>query len=200
MGLKLVTPPAEQPISLEEAKRHLRVDFDDDNEIIEAFITAAVDFVDGPGGYLGRALIDQTWDYYFDEFPATGPIEIPLPPLIEILGVFYTDADGTEQEFSSYSSNMPGNPGKVYLPSGGSWPSIQSVSDAVRVRFRAGYLDQNASPPVESVPGSIKSAILIYIGNLYANRESVVVGQTVATVPWAAEQLLRRHRFYLGMA
>lgn len=203
MGLKLVTAPDTQPITLAQAKMQCRaVEFTDDDELIEMFIDAAVDFVDGPSGFLGRALIEQTWDYYLDAFPASGPIEIPLPPLIEVVGLFYQDADGTEQEWTStnYVLDTSGNPGKVSLGSGVSWPTTISESEAVRIRFRAGYLDQGVSPAVDNVPGAIKAALLIHVADLYANRESSIVGQTVTKIPWSAENLLRRYRFYLGMA
>ncbi len=200
MAMKRFIEPATWPVTLAEAKAHLRVDFDDDNDLIEAYIEAAVDFVDGYGGYLGRALIDQTWDYYLDAFPGTDPIEIPLPPLIEVIGVFYQS--GGEQEFSSssYTVDPTGEPGRISLLSGGSWPTAETVSNAVRIRFRAGYLDQGVSPPVESVPGTIKAAILLHIGDLYANRETVVVGQTITKIPRSVDALLSRHKYYLGMA
>jgi uncharacterized phiE125 gp8 family phage protein len=159
MGLKLVTAPAEQPITLAQAKMQCRAtEFTDDDTLIELFIDAAVDFVDGPSGFLGRALIDQTWDYYLDAFPTdSGPIEIPLPPLIEVIGLFYQDGDGVEQEWTStnYRVDASGEPGKISLGSGVSWPTPITEGDAVRIRFRAGYLNQIDSPAVESVPGAI---------------------------------------------
>jgi len=204
MGLKLVTAPTELPITLDQAKQQCRAtEFTDDDELIGLFIDAAVDFADGPSGFLGRALIDQTWDYYLDAFPASdGSIEIPLPPLIDVVGLFYQDSAGNEQEWTStnYVVDSSGNPGKISLASGTSWPTPIDQSGAVRIRFRAGYLDQGVSPAVANVPGAIKAALLIHVADLYANRESSIVGQTVEKLPWSAENLLRRYRFYLGMA
>lgn len=209
MALKLVTAPASEPVTLEQAKQHLREDSDDFNEQIEVFIEAATAYADGPSGFLGRALIDQTWDLYLDAFPAVTvvgtrnvyAIEIPLPPLIEVLGVFYLDSNGAEQTFdaASYTVDDASEPARIVLGSTGSWPTIQEAANAVRVRFRAGYLDQN-SPDAENVPGNIKAAILIMVGDLYQNRESSVIGQTVTKIPWSAEALLRRHRIYLSLA
>lgn len=204
MGLKLVTAPTDRPITLAQAKQQCRAtEFTDDDDLIDLFVDAAVDFVDGPSGFLGRALIDQTWDYYLDAFPANaGPIEIPLPPLIEVVGLFYQDGDGNEQEWpaANYRVDASGEPGKISLGSGVSWPTPITEGDAVRIRFRSGYLDQSDSPAVDAVPGAIKAAILIHVADLYANRESSIVGQTVSKLHWSAENLLRRYRFYLGMA
>lgn len=210
MGLKLVTAPTSEPVTLEQAKAHLREDSNDFNDQIEVFIEAATAYADGPSGFLGRALIDQTWDFYLDAFPAVTvvgsrnvyAIEIPLPPLIEVLGVFYLDSNGVEQTFdaASYTVDDASEPARIVLGSTGSWPTIQEAANAVRIRFRAGYLDQGVSPAVDNVPGSIKAAILIMVGDLYQNRESSVIGQTVTKIPWSAEALLRRHRIYLSLA
>lgn len=215
MGLKLITAPANDPVTLDEAKAHLRVDFDDDDMMIEAFIQAATEYVDGPKGFLGRALVQQTWDFYLDEFPAsrlsrrgwknTSYIQVPLPPLISVGGVFYLDASGTEQEMdtSTYRVDPSSEPGRILLSSGSSWPQIHCEEESsVRIRFTAGYIDSSQSPAVDNVPKMIKAAILLHIGDLYQNRETMVIGQRAAavTLPWASEQLLRPHRVYLSMA
>ena len=213
MGLKLITAPADDVVSLEEAKAHLREDSEDFDAQIQAFIYAATEFVDGPNGYLGRALIEQTWDYYLDEFPCRNDwslpvsrrrnyIEIPLPPLIEVVGVFYVNANGEEQQLdaSSYIVDDASQPARISLKSNASWPSVAEQPNAVRIRFRAGYIDATNSPPTPNVPFPIKAAILMYIGDLYQNRENQVVGDAIAKLPWASEQLLRPHRVYLSMA
>lgn len=203
VALKLITPPANDPISLQEAKDHLRIAHSDDDDLIEAFITAATKHVDGPRGYLGRALIEQTWDYYADAFPLCNkPLEIPLPPLLEIIGVFYLDSSGGEQEFSAaaYTIDYASEPARLWLPSSGSWPSSVAKTNAVRVRFRAGYLDESVSPAVDDVPADIRHAILLYIGSMYEYREQIVSSPTPGLLPWGAEQLLRNHRAHLGFA
>lgn len=196
-------------VSLEEAKAHLRVDTDDDDDQIEAMIQAATDFCEGPGSYLGRAISDQTWDYYVDEFPsyvaedpASKYLEIPLPPLKDVAGVFYNDSSGTEQEFdsASYTIDTAHEPGRILLGASSNWPTTIVAPSAVRVRFRAGYVDITQSPPLAMVPPTIKQAILLLVGNMYANRESVVVGTTAVQITMTVEYLLKRYRFYLGMA
>lgn len=70
----------------------------------------------------------------------------------------------------------------------------------MRIRFRAGFVDPGDSPFTTNVPGDIKSAILLYLGSLYEQRESIVIGATPVAMPWGAEQLLRRHNVQLGLA
>lgn len=198
MALRLITAPAEPAVSLEEAKKHLRVDHTDDDVLIAAYIEAATAHVDGLMGFLGRALVDQVWELVLDAFPAN-EIKVPLPPLIEVLSVKYDDSAGNEFTVnpSDYSVDNVSEPGWI-LPAG-SWPATFDGINAVRIRYRAGYLD-TSSPPVTKVPEDIKSAIKLIAGTLYAQRESVVIGQTAVMVPWAADAILRMKRIDLSMA
>lgn len=196
MGLKLIEAPATEPITLDEAKAHLRVTQADDDDLISIFIKAARQSAER---FLGRALIDQTWELILDEFPDS-EIEIPLPPLIEVVSIYYDDAAGDEQLVppADYAVDTSNSPGWV-VPVSSGWPSPIEAINSVRIRFRAGYLNTD-SPPAADVPFDIKAAILLTLGTLYAHRETIVVGQTVALLPWAAEQLLRPHRIHLSMA
>lgn len=189
--LNRVTAPADSPVTLAEAKAHLHVDHSDEDTLIQLLIEAATDYVDGPYGFLGRALIDQTWDYYADAFP-DGAVYLPLPPLIEIEGVYYLSG-GAEAEFTDYVLDEA--TGRLT----GTWPTADDETNAVRIRFRAGYLDTSVSPATANVPASIRAAILIHVADLYENRESQVAG-TVNQLPWSAEQLLRRYRYHLALA
>jgi uncharacterized phiE125 gp8 family phage protein len=216
MALKRVTAPANDPVSLDEAKAHLRVDYPDDDLLITACIKASTGFVEGPTGFIGRALIDQTWDLYLDGFPGQffrnafptlrsqrQSIEIPLPPLIEVVGVFFTDSAGNEQQLptSSYVVDAISEPARLVPARGAGWPVCgHHEVNSVRIRFRAGYLDMSNSPPTDNVPFEIKAAILMHVADLYANRETQVIGQGVTTLPWAAEQLLRPKRVPLSLA
>jgi uncharacterized phiE125 gp8 family phage protein len=216
MALKLVTAPANNPLTLDQAKAHLRVDFTDDDLLIAALVDAAVQYCDGPKGFLGRALARQTWDLYLDEFPCRfgsafhrrgnhcygAHIDIPLPPLINVVGVYYLDGAGNEIEIDAgaYTVDAVSEPGRV-VPVNFSWPTAAHVPNAVRIRFTAGYVTSD-SPPADNVPKPIVAAMLMYIGDLYANRETMLTGQRAAavTLPWASEQLLRPYRFTLSMA
>jgi uncharacterized phiE125 gp8 family phage protein len=94
MALTLITPPTVQPISLVEAKQHLRVVDNDDDDIIQLYIQAATEYVDGPYGFLGRALVTQVWQLTLDSFSAAHEIKIPLPPLQGIISIEYDDPSG----------------------------------------------------------------------------------------------------------
>lgn len=201
MGLRLITPPDGYPVSLALAKKHLREVDDDNDDLIGLYLAAATEYCDGAGGFLGRALLDQTWELVLDEFPSGEDLEIkiPLPPLIEVVSIKYDDSAGVEQTIDDgdYTVDNVTEPGWV-LPRS-AWPSALDAVNSVRVRFRAGYV--NADSPVEPrVPSAIKNAILILMAENFRNREASVIGASIAKVPWSAEQLLRRYRIDLSMA
>lgn len=197
MALRLITAPAETPVTLTEAKAHLRVVDDDDDAFIEILIPASTRHAER---FMGRAIIDQTWELVLDAFP-TCEIKIPLPPLIEVVSVVYDDEDGNEQTLSTsgYTVDNVSEPGWV-VPTDDTWPTTFDGINAVRIRFRAGYLDTLSSPQVANVPDDIRFGILLNIGSMFANRETVVIGVTATTLPWGAEQLLRAHRVDLSFS
>ena len=182
MGLKLITPPSQLPITLEEVKERLRVDFSDEDDKIEELITAATRYLDGKNGRLSRALVEQTWELALDAFPRRrmlrsfselhhvdpSEITIPLPPLIAIDSIAYTDANGSEQTLSSnqYEVDITSEPARLRPASGTCWPCTKCVMNAVRITFRAGYVD-DAEPPVMAVPDDIKTAIALHVKSLY---------------------------------
>lgn len=192
-SLKLVSAASTYPVTLEEAKAHLRVQDDEEDTLIGLYIAAATAYAES---YLGRSLIDQTWDLYLDDFPeGDTPIDIPRPPLIEVTEF----DDGQSPAFSGYSVDTSGS--RLYLTTPGtSWPVLQGTRNQVRIRYRAGYVDESVSPDVGSVPDDIRNAILLIIGTLYAQRETIVIGQAAVEIPFGAEALLLRHRVELSLA
>lgn len=192
MTLKLITAPATEPVTASEAKSHLRVDTTADDTLIGTLITAARQHVEN---HLRRALITQTWELVMDAFPAGDVIRLPRPPLVSVTSIKYTDVAGSESTFSSaaYVVDTDSTKGRVVLKSGETWPSdTLAAANGVRVRYVAGYGEASA------VPRPIRQAILLLIGTLYENRESVLVAQgvTVAQLPFGVEALLMPYRIF----
>lgn len=185
MPLALFAAPGTEPITLSEAKAHLRVTATDDDTLINSLITAARQWSED---FTRRALITQTWDYKLDA--VADEMEIPLPPLQSVTSVKYIDTLGVEQTLatSEYTVDAAATRGIVRLAYDKSWPSTRLQANAVTIRFVAGY--GNAA----AVPGTIKAACLLMLGELYARRETAIVGAPIATVPVSAEYLLWPHR------
>jgi uncharacterized phiE125 gp8 family phage protein len=165
MALTLVEPPTSLPVSVELAKSHLRVDTPEDDDLITHYINQATEYLDGPNGILGIAIMPQTWDLILDEFP-DGAIQIPLGPLLSIEAISYDDVDGVPQAMdpSDYYADTVSYDGWVLTVGDAAWPSTLDAINVVRVRFVAGHV---------TVPTRIKQAILLKVGAAYQNRESV---------------------------
>jgi uncharacterized phiE125 gp8 family phage protein len=190
MALTLVTGPAAEPVSVSEAKSHLRVDIADDDTLIGTLITAARVHVEQ---HVKRALVSQTWDLVLNRFPPGPEIRLPLPPLASVTSISYTDEDGGAGVVSSsdYVVDTDREPGRVVLKNGKAWPAvILREAAGVRVRFVAGY------GAAAAVPVPIKQAILLLVGTLYENREDTLVAQgvTVMRIPFGVEALLMPYR------
>lgn len=186
--LKLVTAPAEEPVTLAEAKTHLRVDDDitEDDTAITALISATRSSVED---FLWRALVTQTWDLFLECWPCSDEIRIPKPPIQSVTSVKYTDEDGVEQTFSasSYVVDTNADPGRILLKSGESWPSASlQPGNSIAIRFVAGY------GLAAALDNRIRQAMLLMIGHYYKNREDSVDTRrnNVLEIPKNSEWLL----------
>ncbi|MFC4623835.1 head-tail connector protein, partial [Daeguia caeni] len=131
--------PATMPVSLSEAKAHLRVDHDDQDDLITAQIKAATAYLDGWSGILGRALITQTWRQEFGRFADHLPL--PLAPVTAIDSVSYFDAGNVQQVLDPglYALHTDACGAHVEPQPGNAWPATFRRADAVSIIFTAGY-------------------------------------------------------------
>lgn len=66
MAIKIINPPIVEPITLEEAKQHLRVDGNDDDLLIQSLIKQAREWCEN---FQNRKYITQTLEFVLDTFP-----------------------------------------------------------------------------------------------------------------------------------
>jgi uncharacterized phiE125 gp8 family phage protein len=179
----LVTAPTSEPLTVEEVKLHLRLDYDNEDSWVAAQITAARQYVEDMAG---RQLVTATRKLILDYF--TCSVELPRAPLTAVTGITYVDADGVTQTLSTdvYTVDTDSVPGRVYLAYDQSWPDTRAEQKAVEITYTCGY-----GGPCD-VPRGIKSIMLLLIGNWYENREAVVFGQPYS-VPFATEALLAQY-------
>lgn len=186
MGYKLITGPVSEPVTLAEAKIHLKIDSDTtDDALIAVLITAAREWAEQ---YTRRVFVSQVWELALNYF-CNPEIWIEKTPVSVLTSIKYYDVNGTEQTlattvwgFSDYSE-----PGRVYLKYAQSWPTTRGQKDDIKIRFTAGYT---------TVPASVKDAILLIVGHLYENREDVVIGRQVNDLPKGSQFLLDPYRLF----
>lgn len=144
-----------EPITLAEAKLHLRVDDDlagpshTEDSLITSLIKTAREYVES---VTWQKIPEQVWDFYYDEWPVAGYFEL-FAPLAAVAGVYYTPDGESEAIFADVETDLPGN--RVLLKTDKSWPTdtLRQVTP-IRVRFTA---------KTDPVPSSLKAAMLLYI-------------------------------------
>lgn len=189
MALILVTAPTAEPVSLAEAKLHLRVDATDEDTMISSLITAAREYCEN---FQGRAYVEQTWELVLDAFPAGDYIELPRPPLRSVVSLTYTDSAGaaTVWDPANYIVDTASQPGRLVLAYDKTWPSVTlQPAGGIKVRFTAGY-----GTGASAVPARVKQAMLLLIGHWYEHREAVITGTISKALEHAIDALLWQDR------
>lgn len=206
MGNSIVTPPEEEPVTLDEAKAHLHEESNDNDALIAALIVAARQMVEKS---TRRSLVTQTRAADFWGFPGgstfsallTGhraerhnglnALQLPYGPVSAVTSVEYIDDAGVEQTLAAdqYVTDLNRDIPRLYAAPYISWPVCLSQPGAVTVTYTAGY---GAADDVEQ---GLKQLILLIIGHWYQNREAVVVeSATPSELPMAAQALINLYQ------
>jgi uncharacterized phiE125 gp8 family phage protein len=199
--LRTITPPASEPITLAEAKLHLRVeDTTDDSYITTLMYAARVDIE----AALKRQIINAQYKLVMDCPPETGVITMPRAPLVSVESVqYYANNVLTTLSPSKYVV-VPGDPGYVHPVASQSWlptlawpslalywPATDVRADAIQISFTAGMgatvgdLDPGAAAVV-------KCAMFLLLGHKYEHRQAVLADQgvTALELPLGVDRVL----------
>ena len=201
-SLRIKTAPTSEPVSLVDAKRHLRVDNSDDDAEITALITVARRWVEGVSG---RALVNQELLYSFTQDPPSGslpllpmpllvmpmimsapqimarPIELPRSPVTAVSSVVITDLDGNATALVSgtdYFIDLTVDPGRVRMQ----WMTVPRFLQHVQIDFTAGY-GADATAVNLAVPGLVH-AIKVMLAWLYEHRGDDDAADPPKIVDW----------------
>jgi uncharacterized phiE125 gp8 family phage protein len=186
MPTRRTVDPLVEPITLAQAKAHLRVDGSDEDVMIAGFIVAARQACEQR---TQRAMIESTYVTTLPGFESRMQLQ---GPLLAVSAVKYLDAAGSEQTLSpsAYVVDQYALPPAVLRASDATWPTVAAGRpDAVRITYTAGYATAAA------VPAPLVQWMLLQIGNMHQHRESTV-GGTVAELPYA-DALLQPYRLIL---
>ncbi|MET3601818.1 head-tail connector protein [Martelella mangrovi] len=165
---KRIAEPVARILTLDDVKAHLAVDFDDDDDLISAYILAVEQHLDGYGGILGRCLINQEWEQYFSFW--TGARMILCFPDVSAASVTYFDQDNVSRTLPADQYILLNSARGAYLQFLDSFavPSLYCRDDTITVRFTAGY---GAQP--ENVPAEVRQAAKMIVAAWYKVRAEV---------------------------
>jgi uncharacterized phiE125 gp8 family phage protein len=164
MSLQNITPPAVEPVTLADAKLHLKVDTPDDDALITRLIATARARAEW---HTGRALNTQDWILWLDCWPDWGIVEISLPPLQSVSAVtlYARDDSATVVDPATYQVDAASAPARLTLKSTVLPPTNLREINSVAIAFSAGYGDA-----ADDVPAGFRAAILDLVAFLYEHR------------------------------
>ncbi|KFI24516.1 hypothetical protein CG51_17885 [Haematobacter missouriensis] len=168
-----ITAPTDPVVTLTDLKQHLRVLHSDDDDLITAYEAAAVSWLDGYSGVLGRAILSQGWQ---ESFPAWGCMRLALPD-VSAAAVSYKDAAGTSQTVPDATLRFDGS---VVI--------IDATGPADASDITVVY---TCALPAGDLP-AIVQAVKMLVAHWYVRREAV--GEAVSSIPFAAEVLINHKR------
>jgi uncharacterized phiE125 gp8 family phage protein len=187
MTAALIAGPALEPVSLEEAKAHLRLDGEDDDLLLTGAIAAARVHVEAA---TRKKLIEQSWRVYLDAWPKRRIVGIPVAPLMAVDSVTVYDPEGDPilVDPGDYEADTVSVPGRLVLSS----PVPVLVGRAVNgieIDVTAGY-----GPSSIDVPAPLRQAIMMLVAHWYEHRGAVGHDLMLAAMPFGFDTLVAPYR------
>ncbi len=186
--LRLKTAPTLTPVSLAEAKTHLRIDssFTADDDYITTLINVATSAAEN---YTNLAIMEQSWYLDIDAFPDYFNLLKGTLRVLTINSITYSDENNASQTLASSNYFADGSikPARIYFAPDATIPSTYDKPNAVSVDFTLGFT------AASQVPAPIKQAVLLMVGTYYETRQTVS-DRTYKEIPQSAEFLLMPYR------
>lgn len=163
---RVTTGPTAEPVSLSFVKNWLKMDdIAVDDELIVLLMAAARERVEQLSG---RALMPQTIEEYFDEWPTCGYLSLCRAPVQSITSIQYRDdTDGTYQTWvaSNYEPDLIGAPCRVLIDPDGELPDTGNYPNRYKITYVAGYTSADV------VPATLKKAMAAQVCADYCERQ-----------------------------
>lgn len=188
MATTLLSGPTVEPVSLAEAKLHLRVDTNAEDTLIQSLIMASRLHIEAA---LDLALITQTWREHRDAWPRSRTINLQLRPVQSVTAVrILTDDDeGHSLDPDVFILDGAANPARLVWRGTGIAPAPNIAANGIEIDFVAGYGDKPSD-----VPQPIRQALLLLTAHWYENREPVEIGAAATVIPGTISELLSPYR------
>lgn len=174
--------PAAEPVTLSEAKAHLRVDLTDDDAIITRLISAAREWVEAQAG---RALMTQSWRMTLDAWPLGEAVTLIRPPVQAVTAVRTFSAEGVATVWpgANYAMSFGTEP-QALVRLAFTWPTPGRARTGIEIDVTCGY-----GAAAADMPASLRQAVLLKIAQLYERR-----GEDGADGPDEAQRLIAPFR------
>jgi uncharacterized phiE125 gp8 family phage protein len=183
----LITDATTEPLTDQEAVDHLREDMSNIAKI-KPYLTAARQSIEKE--LIGTKLTQSVWELQMDDWVTDyvgspviltyypnnyGFFTLPASPLVSITSIKYDDVNNVEQTMSTanYVVDTSSEPGRWRFTGNATVPSVADKTNAVRIRYTAGFGTAGASDGGQSaVPGPLKTAVRFRLQQLYERGEN----------------------------
>jgi uncharacterized phiE125 gp8 family phage protein len=179
MKRMLLEGPAMEPVTLAEAKAHLRLDGEDEDVLVGSLIAAARAAVETE---TRRVLIAQAWRAFVADWPADG-VSLPVVPALSVEEVRAIDGEGAASVLDGEAWAFDAVDGSVRL--------LEPVADAAEyeIDFTAGYGESGAD-----VPEPLRLAMRLLVTHWFENRSAAVLGADAAALPFGYREIVSPYR------
>lgn len=187
MSIVLTAAPAVEPVTLAEAKTHLRIDHDTEDAYIASLIVTSRLQIEAA---LGLALVTQSWRYTIDAWPTSGTLELPMRPgqSIEAIEIAHPSGTATALDPTAYLLDGDTNPARIALLTL-SPPLPELPIGGITISFTAGF-----GATAAAVPAPIRQALRLLVAHWFECREPSTAETTPKPIPDAVNALLAPYR------
>lgn len=169
-------------LSLEDAKRFIRVVGIEDDTDIQDFINSAITEAQD---ITNRQFASATYEMYLSNFPGEN-FKFQKNPVQEIVSIEYMDINGVYQTIDSTSYYLFNEyeVGKIVF---NTTPNVQMKNhkQAVRITFKSGY--------TSNFPADLRQWLKVRVSTSFEYREEIVIGTIVAKTNHV-DSVLQRYR------
>ncbi len=217
MGLRIITAPTVEPVTVAEVKTFARIDATGDpaadvaqDALLASLIAAAREAAES---LLSRSTAPTQLELSLSSFPRMSlqmfgsyssenvatPVELPRPPLLSVGAVAYLDTDGVEQVLppTAYTTEQPEARPALLFPVGDSWPETNGTRGAVRILYTAGWpvtgtgaaADPVAGTPADPYVSHAPETIKLWIKHWVASRWATREPTLIGSSPTMAAEM-----------
>ncbi len=180
----LLAGPAEEPVSLGEARAFLKVDDSAEDALITTLIGAARLHVEG---VTGRALLAQSWRVVLDAWPDDRVVKLPVTPFMAVTEITAYDADGAAHAVPL--AQFMSEPDRLLLPATVSGMPVLRERQGIEIDYVAGFGTEAAEVPVD-----IRQALLLLVGYWFEHRDAVIVAGSGSVVPSGFDRMVAGYK------
>ncbi len=186
MATTLLTAPVVEPVTLSEAKAHLRIDHTAEDSVLTEMIVAARQALEDASDL---ALITQSWQVALDAWPGA-VVELPKRPAQSVTEVRVTGLDGVAAILvsSAFELKTAGGMARLVKTPSAIWTGPGRLVGGIEIDYVAGY-----GSAASDVPRALRQALLMVIAHVYENRE-LLSRESGAPLPAGVDALLAPYR------